>query len=329
MKKILSILPNSIAGTLIIKGFNAGFKSNGCFVYEVDFRDLEIDDIEKFKPDMIFGYDYGFLMSDDTDLKKYIIENKDKYKLVHYFADEPNGKLAYVDKKHLYEEYKKLDAFSFIWDRDFLSQLPESKYLPLGINYKVYRIEPVAKKYDISFVGRPLTDKRQKILAALVKTFRNKLNIFSYERHFLQSLDDMKNKMLLTDEEMEIYKNSYRGFVKTEKELAEVYQSSRINVNITLQGNSGMNYRVFEVPASFGFLITDYVDDLAENFEIAKELETYENVEELIDKIKFYLKNQEIADKIALNGYSKVIKKHSYTARADMLLRAIGFKGQQ
>ena len=75
LKKILNILPNSIAGTLILRGFGAGFRANGMYVLEKDFRELKIEDIKIFKPDMIFGYDYGFLMSENADLRNFIKEN--------------------------------------------------------------------------------------------------------------------------------------------------------------------------------------------------------------------------------------------------------------
>lgn len=327
MKKILNILPNSIAGTLILRGFSAGFKANGMQVLEKDFRELKTEDIKFFKPDMIFGYDYGFLMSNDVEMKNYIKENSDKFKLVHYFADEPNGKLAYVSNPGLFEEYKTLNAVSFIWDKNFLDSFDNSHYLPLAVNANAYRPELTERKnYDITFVGRPLTRKRQEILAALIKNFGKRVNIFSYERHFLQSLDDMKDTMLLDEQEMEIYKNAYRGFLTTEKDLANVYQSSKINVNITLQGKSSLNYRVFEIPASCGFLITDYMEDLEDNFEISKDLETYRDVEDLVDKIRFYLKNPQIAERIAINGAMKTSKKHSFTARANALLSICGFK---
>lgn len=179
MKKILNILPDSIAGTLILRGFSAGFRANGMQVLERDFRELKIEDIEIFKPDMIFGYDYGFLMSKDEDLKNYIKENSEKFRLVHYFADEPDGKLAYVNTPQLFDEYKSLNATTFIWDKDFLEVFENSHYLPLAVNANAYKPEiGVPKTYDISFVGRPLTIKRQEILAALIKTFGKRVNIF-------------------------------------------------------------------------------------------------------------------------------------------------------
>lgn len=326
MIKVLSVLNKNNKNKFVIDGFNAGFVSNGCYISECDYRELCIDDIKRFKPDMIFGYDYGVFMSDDEELKKYILSRKDDIKIVNYFADEPDDKLSYMDRPSLYKEFKKSGAISFVWDKGVTSKLPNSHYLPLGVNVKAYRIEPVSKQYEISFVGRPLTRKRQEALAAIIKNFGDKLNIFSYERHFLQSLDDMKNTMLLNEEEMELYKNAYRGFLRTQKEVAEVYQSSKINVNITLQGTTGLNYRIYEACASNGFLITDEVEDLSKNFDISRDLESYKNEEELVDKISFYLKNQSIARRIADNGYVKTAKKHTFTARANMLLGAIGLK---
>lgn len=331
MQKILITLPNSIAGTLIMKGFKQGFKSNSCYVLEKDLRELKKEDIERFKPDVILGYDYGFLFSDNEEIKSFIKDysNNNVTKLVHYFADEPNGRYAYVKKPELFEEYlaysKEYNVFSFVWDEDFVCDLPDSKFLPLAVNQKAYHtvFEYKEKDYDITFVGRPLTEKRQKILAALIKTFGKKLSIFSYENHFLQSIDDMKNKQFLSDEELEVYKSAYKGFLKTEKDLANVYSNSKVNLNITLQGKSGLNYRVFEVLASRGFLITDDLSDIHKNFVVSKELEVYKDVADLIDKIKFYLKNPLIAEKIALLGFSNVVKSHSYTARVKKLLEEL------
>ena len=322
MKKVLSVLPVSIAGTLIVKGFSAGFKSNSCFVLEKDVRDLSPEDLEHFKPDIIFCYDYGYMHN--STLCDYILANKDKYQLVHYFADEPDGRYAYTDYPKMYKNYKKIGANSFVWDREYCSELPDSLYLPLAVNYKAYKIADFdGYEYDISFVGRPLTDKRQRVLCRLIKEFGTKLNIFSYEPHFLRSVEEIKNSGLLNEEELELYKNSFKGYLNNEKELARVYNRSRININITLQGTTSLNYRVFEVLASKGFLITDDVSDLSKNFAVGKELESYKDEEDLADKIRFYLKYPEITEKIVYNGFDCVVKKHSYTARAKTILQSI------
>jgi len=322
MKKVLIILPQSIGGEKVLRGFAEGFKANGCFVQIKDLRKLTVSDVKIFKPDIIFGYDYGFLYSSNLELKKYIKSLQNKIKLVHYFADVPNEKFAYVDRPDLYDEYKSISAISYIWDKSYLDLLPNCRYLPMAINYKSYR-HIDSKKYDISFVGRPLTDKRQEFLALLIKTYGKKVKLFCYEKHFLQSIEEIKNKNLLTLEELDLYKNSYCGYLETEQELAEVFYNSCVNLNITIQGNSGLNHRVFAVLASQGFLLTDDVQDLHDYFEIGKELEVYKNKDDLLDKISFYLKNKEIAQKIGLLGFANVTKRHNYTARVNKLLKEI------
>lgn len=322
MKKIFILTPDSIAGKLIAKGFETGFKANGCFVAIKSTNDVSIEDFKKFKPDIIFNYDYGYLLSGRMDLINYLL--KESVALVHYFGDEPNSTYSYCLKNELYQEFchildERKNVFSFVWDKAFLKQLKNSVYLPLAANCKAYRAQD-SKKYDITFVGRPLTEKRQEILAALVKKFGKRLSIFAYEKHFLQSLDDMKENQFLTDEEFDIYKSAYKGFLTTEKELAEVYFNSKVNINIPILGHSGMNYRVFEVLASCGFLLTESTQELEKRFIVSKELETYKNIDELLDKTDFYLKHPDIAQKIALIGYADVYKKYNFTARARSVL---------
>ncbi|MCK7515993.1 MAG: glycosyltransferase [Desulfobacterales bacterium] len=53
-----------------------------------------------------------------------------------------------------------------------------------------------------------------------------------------------------------------------------------------------MNYRVLEVLASGGFLLTDYKEDIKKYFDEDKELVIYNNETELIEKISLYLENE-------------------------------------
>lgn len=297
-----------------------GFEVNKCKVLTKVVDELEVQDIEKFKPDAIVGYDYSFLT--DENCKK-IIEDYGCKNLAFYFADEPKSKFALGEKTHLYEELKKLDATVFIWDKDFVSDFDKCFYLPLAVSPARYAIDFSGYKYDITFVGRPLTEKRQMILCDLIKVFKQKLSIFCYEKHFLQSVEEIKAQNLLDSDDLMIYENSYKGFIKTEKELAKIYNSSKINLNITEQGKSSLNYRVFEVLASGGFLITDEREDLEKYFKISKHLEVYKDLPDLIDKIEFYMKNLNIAQKIAHRGRFECIDANSFSARARSILQNI------
>ena len=62
------------------------------------------------------------------------------------------------------------------------------------------------------------------------------------------------------------------------------------------------------------------MEDVERNFIVSKELEVYKNIDDLLDKTSFYLKNPQIAQKIAIIGFADVTKSHSYTARARKIL---------
>lgn len=315
MKKILVTSPVSIAGCLITRGFASAFKELGYFVVEKDVRELTFEFIEQFKPDVIFGYGYGYLFNET--LAKHLANKKIDTKFVYYFADEPQNPLGYGKRPELYQMLKDIkNKTVFIWDKEFLNDFEGSHYLPLAVNPDSYHVTFEKYNYPISFVGRPLGDKRQRILSKIVQKYPNKLSIFSWEDHFSKSVDEIREKKLLDKYELENYKKCYKGFVNKENELAQIYGSTKININITEQGQNNLNYRVFEVPASGGFLITDKMKDLYELFNVGRDLEVYSTDDDLLDKIDFYLKNHSIAQKIAINGYSRIIREHTFSERA-------------
>ncbi len=320
MKKLFVISPISIAGCLILHGLAEAFRELGVFTVEKDVREVTFEEIQKYKPDYILGYDYGFLVNKELskDLKKL-----KGVKFLHYFADEPKSKFAYTDNPEMYEELKKLkNKYVFNWDPEFLNDFEGSKYLPLGINKKLYKTEFSGYEHNISFVGRPLTEKRQAVLTRLIKEF-GEISLFCYEDHFKRSIKEIEDKNLLTEQELDAYKASYKGFVKTEKELAKIYNSSKVNINVTEQGLNNINYRVFEVLASSGFLITDEMKDLYVHFEVGKELEVYHNIDDLADKIKFYLENLDIAHAIARKGRKHVAQNHTFKNRVEKIMKII------
>lgn len=320
MKRILVLTPKSIAGKLIMDNFADALEVNKCLVKKRPVDKLSAKDLESFKPDAVLGYDYSYLM--DEKCTK-IVEELNCNNLFFYFADEPKSKLACGDKKGLYEKLKKTKSTIFVWDKDFVGEFENCFFLPLAANTFKYATNFSGYNYTITFVGRPLTEKRQEILCELVKVFKNKLSIFCFEKHFLKSVEEIRSKNLLDETSLTIYSTCWKGFVEEEEELAKIYNSSKINLNITEQGNSSLNYRVFEVLAAGGFLITDEREDLNLLFESNKYIETYKNTAALIDKIEFYLQNLNIAQKMAQIGRFRCVEKHSFNHRANFILKQL------
>ena len=60
-----------------------------------------------------------------------------------------------------------------------------------------------------------------------------------------------------------------------------------------------------------------------ELFQIGEEIETFKTLEELKEKIKFYLENPEKRKEIAEKGYLRAHKEHTYKKRLSELVSKI------
>ncbi len=69
--------------------------------------------------------------------------------------------------------------------------------------------------------------------------------------------------------------------------------------------------RPFEVASVGGFILSEYFSGLEYMFEIGKEIEVFYDTDDLIEKVKFYLDNDSLREKIAYNGYLKVKSDYS------------------
>jgi hypothetical protein len=106
------------------------------------------------------------------------------------------------------------------------------------------------------------------------------------------------------------------------EEMSAVYSASRLVFNRSVADD--VNMRVFEGLCSGSLLVTN---DLADNgqselFQDAKHLITYSSDEELLDKIRFYLKNGAARERIAAAGQEAAISKHTYRHRMQRIMEA-------
>jgi spore maturation protein CgeB len=89
------------------------------------------------------------------------------------------------------------------------------------------------------------------------------------------------------------------------EEHAKAVSSTKINLNFTDGGTSDRTYKIL---ASRGFLLTQTWSYMEKEFEDGKHLVTFKDQDELREKIKYYLENEEEREKIALCGYNEVQK---------------------
>ena len=109
---------------------------------------------------------------------------------------------------------------------------------------------------------------------------------------------------------------TYAGPLHYYSDLPGFYRATRINFNTTsMQMKGALNQRVFDVPASGGFLLTDYREQLPAAFDLGTEVVCYRDVEEIGDLVRHYLANSSSRERIALRARQRIEKEHSYGHR--------------
>lgn len=195
-------------------------------------------------------------------------------------------------------------------------------YAANPFNFKIHDNQQINK---IAFVGTPYGSRSNTIN----KLSDNNIEISLFTKLRDSSIDKTKNIPLIKHSKsaMDFLKfkdgrkvlmaaifqkisresklNTLNGFINiydplSFEELSLVYSSYSLSLSSTTARNTGIlrnpvnvvNLRSFEIPMSGGLQICSYFDEIAEYFEEDKEILFYRNDEELIDKSKFYIKEE-------------------------------------
>jgi len=73
--------------------------------------------------------------------------------------------------------------------------------------------------------------------------------------------------------------------------------------------------RNFEVPACGGFMLTQAAEDLFNYYGYDKEIVVFNTLEELLEKTRYYLNHDTEREKIAMAGYQRTIRDHTWEKR--------------
>lgn len=307
MDKVLLILPDNNKGKYITKGYGSAFEELNYFVIERKIYDLNVEEIQQIKPHLVFCFwsdikQNGLLKAFFDEL---VLENT-----VFIHCSELESEIPEIFKN-------KNKNYCFSTD----SKDKKCKIIQC-INPKNYKTKFNGYNFSITFSGNPAYPNREELLSKLIFNY-GPINIFCRSFDFYKSVDEIYKNKLLNDNYLELYRASYKGYVESQKEIAEIYCSSKINIDIENKNKKNLNYRCLEILASGGFLITPYNKYTVKQFDDGKDVETYKNFSELSDKIDFYLKNLNIAQSIAYRGKKNAVSNHSFYDRLKKMLKVI------
>ena len=183
----------------------------------------------------------------------------------------------------------------------------EDSFLEIGVNsknvghffdFEILNNLPLTseKKYDVIFAGT--IDRASEIYRVefLTKLIKNgiKLKIFA-------KTDDPFLKPYCSTP---VYGKEYYNVLKSSKIVINTHAIADIRF-------SG-NIRMYEATGLGCLLLTDYKEDLNDKFTIDKEVVSYKNIEEMYQKVEYFLKYNDKLEKIAKRGQEKTRNQYTY-----------------
>jgi hypothetical protein len=167
------------------------------------------------------------------------------------------------------------------------------------------------RKYDIVFIGRLDTGSNEYRIKTLNFLLTKGVNIKIWT-WFLSNEYIKKYPLLNTH----VVGSAYG------KEMVKIISQSKIVLNI--HGSSvpyGGNMRLFEIPAAKSLQIADKCPQ--DWFKDGDEIVLYKNNQDLLQKINYFINNDSERERIAKNGYEKLVRKHQYKHRVKKIFESI------
>jgi glycosyltransferase involved in cell wall biosynthesis len=104
--------------------------------------------------------------------------------------------------------------------------------------------------------------------------------------------------------------------------FAQLANASKINlaIHMGVADDTGwqdlVSTRSFELPACGGFMLHIDNSEIRQLFEVGEEIDVFSSVDDLCEKIRFYLKNESLRKKMAHKAYKRCVPTYSYDQRA-------------
>ncbi|MCX6639274.1 MAG: glycosyltransferase [bacterium] len=282
--------------------YRAGLLNQGCDVFfagpsqsadcQTGLEPVELTQVLKqcpFEPELI-------LISDSINIRSMLLGlNRTSIPRAFFGVDTPMNffwqrdyaqsfDLVFFDQKAIVENLRRQNPA--LADR--------FHWLPLAADHRIYRKLDLEKIYDIVFVGS-LNDRLRPKRAWILKELQNRFKV--------QIFDGNGNRSL------------------PPQEVVKIYNQARIVLNENLF--PGINLRSFEVMACGSCLLTEYSDgSWSDYFQDGEHLAAFKP-DNLIQKVRELLENDDLRESIAEAGYKAVQQEHTIDFRAKQLLEIV------
>ena len=275
---------------LITESFDKFSRPKKLFNYLLGWQIARIQ-IQHLKPDIIWFFDPAHT----PPILMQTVPNRNKiFKVAH--ISSPLPKLKWFENYDLMISSQRSNVNK--WNEMNL----RAEYFKQAVDQEsCYSNEWDRRKLPLTFIGgiSNLHSKRLRILEKISNEFD--INLFGPGKENIPKGSNLQNK----------WKYPVWG-----KDMYEILANSKLSLNIhgDISQSEAANLRLLEVTGSGALLLTENQSNLGEYFN-NEEVVTYDSVSDLIEKINYYLTNNEAASQIAAAGRKRTLLDHTYDNR--------------
>jgi len=115
-------------------------------------------------------------------------------------------------------------------------------------------------------------------------------------------------------------------------EIASVFAQHEVCLNFSNVWSDGatcssliphVRLRDFEAPMCRTCYLTGHTQEIMEFYEVGREIDTYVSPLELVDKVRFYLRHPDAAERLREAGYNRALRDHTWRRRFEDLFRRV------
>lgn len=265
----------------------------------------------QYQPDLCFIMNGNYIYPQTLEFFR---ENKTKMILwlIDSIARMPENEknLQFYDKVVSFEHRDE----QYLFDKYRM----KCSYCQGGYDPRIYYPdENVIQDIDISFVGS-VVSKRIEILRHVAKyAQKNGKKLVASGNFWDEKYFWKKNQFAKKNDPLHLY--AHNGKISPQ-EVAQLYRRSKICLNIHIPEHEGINTRTFEIMGTKSFQLVDIKPKMGQFINIGKEIIEYENIEDLMNKIDYYLKNDELRYRIANAGFLNVKENYDISKSVKKIL---------
>jgi spore maturation protein CgeB len=236
---------------------------------------------------------------------------------------------------HLVSEIAPAYDFCLVPEKYRLQDYRRIKANPIycqeAANPEIYHPYATPERYDVGFVGQAYGERPALIQSLLDQHVQVHVWGTGWEnfRRRRPSLNPLKWGRGNGTPKIP---SRFIGGVLSDEEFVRTFSRTSINLGFagcwtddrTTERITQIRLRDFEIPMSGGFYLTEYQEEIEAFYDIDREILCYRSKEELLDKIRFYLRHPAQRAQISEAGRRRCLSEHTWAKRFEKVFLEIG-----